>query len=75
MILAANSDRPEAFHREIIHTGFEGNPRFSGGIEMQLSKEYQNNLFRHEVAGRWQLAAMVRPHLPAELYRTIRTGG
>jgi hypothetical protein len=52
MILAAYSDRPEAFHREIINTGFEGNPRFSGGIEMQLSKEYQNNLFRHRVAER-----------------------
>jgi hypothetical protein len=36
MILAPHSDRPEAFHREIIYTGFEGNPRFSGGIEMQL---------------------------------------
>jgi len=50
MILAAYSERPKAFHREIIHTGFEGNPRFSGGIEMQLSKEYQNNIFWHGVA-------------------------
>ncbi|MDP1761655.1 MAG: hypothetical protein Q8L43_05475, partial [Deltaproteobacteria bacterium] len=48
MILAASSDRPLAFHREIIHTGFEGNPRFSGGIEMQLSKEYRNIFFGME---------------------------
>jgi len=52
MILAPYSDRPEAFQREIINNGFEDNPTFSGGIEMQLSKEYQNNLFRHGVAGR-----------------------
>jgi hypothetical protein len=46
-----NSDMPEASYRKIIHTGFEGNPRFSGGIEMQLPKEDQNNLFRRGVAG------------------------
>jgi hypothetical protein len=56
IILAAYSDRPEAFHRDIIHTGFEGNPRFSGRIGMQLSKEYRNNSFWHGVAGRWQVA-------------------
>jgi hypothetical protein len=43
---------PEAFHREIIHTGFEDNPRITAGIDEQLSKEYQNNLFRHGVAER-----------------------
>ena len=49
MILAAYSDRPEAFQREIIHTGFEGTPIFSGGIEMQLSEEDQNNIIEYGV--------------------------
>jgi hypothetical protein len=50
--LGRHSDRPAVFHRETIHNAFGGNPRFSGGIEVQLSKEYQNNFFWHGVAER-----------------------
>jgi hypothetical protein len=44
IILARHSDRPAAFHREIVHNEFEDNPRFSGGIEMpaieRISKQF-----------------------------------
>ena len=50
--LAQHSSGAAAFQREIVHTEFEGNPRVPDGIEMQLSEEYQNNIFWHGVAER-----------------------
>jgi hypothetical protein len=43
--LGAPFRQGRGFFREIIHNEFGGNPRDYGGIEMRLSKEYQNNFF------------------------------
>jgi hypothetical protein len=44
----AQFNQAHNFSLEIIHNAFGGNPRDSGGVEMQLSKEYQNNFFDME---------------------------
>jgi hypothetical protein len=48
--LAQHSRRAAAFHREIIHNEFGGNPRVTGGINKQLSDEYQNIFIWYGVA-------------------------
>jgi hypothetical protein len=42
--LVQHASRAAAFHREIIHNEFGGNPRVPGGINKQLSYEYHNNI-------------------------------
>jgi hypothetical protein len=54
--LGRHADRPAAFHRKIVHHESGRNPRFSGGIEMQLSQEYQNIFIGHRVAEIWQVS-------------------
>jgi hypothetical protein len=48
--LGAQFNQAHNFSPEIICSSFEGNPRFSGRIKMQLSKGYQNNLVGQGVA-------------------------
>lgn len=48
MIWAAHFRQAHNFSPKNVNNESGGNPRFSGGIEMQLSKEYQNNFFGME---------------------------